>query len=82
MTNNITHTHLFHCWETLGQHTDLRQLRLHYKAVSRIGCLPTVYVIRKMTDNTYHDQLLLGGKRWIQPPEPLNYTSHVKHPLC
>ena len=36
------------------------------KAPAQIGCLPTVYLIRKMTDNIFHNQLRHGGKHVIQ----------------
>ena len=43
----------------------------------QIGCLPTVYLIRKIVDNMNGHQLRHGVKHWIHKPEPFSYTRHV-----
>ena len=70
MTNNIVHTHLFHCGKRLVQSTDQRQLHLDRLAPAQIGCSPTAYLIHKMSDNIYHNQLVDRGKNGFNNQNP------------
>ena len=83
MTNNVTPTHLFPLQETLcSKQRPPRQLHLLRSAPAQTGCLTTVYLIRKVTDDIYHFWAFHGGKHWVRKPDHISCTRHVKHPPC